>query len=86
MRLHSDELQAGQCSRHFAAGLLQSTSSLVTKKLIAYITSAHSYHLATDAERALMTAPQSAGYGIGIAFALAIMQEAARFVKGGPRG
>ena len=59
-------------------GVLQSTSSLVTKKLISYITEAHSWHVATEAERALMAAPRSAGYGIGIAFALAIMQEAAR--------
>ncbi len=61
-----------------AAGVLQSTSSLVTKKLISYISQAHAYHIATEAERALMAAPPSVGYGIGVAFGLALMQEAAR--------
>jgi hypothetical protein len=51
---------------------------LVTKKLITYITEAHAWHVATEAERALMNAPRSVGYGIGVAFGLAIMQEAAR--------
>ena len=58
---------------------LQTTSPLVTKKMLSYITTSYVYANASAAERtaANLAVPKSAGYGIGLAVALFVMQEAA---------
>lgn len=58
------------------ASLLTQTSSLVTRQLILWITTKHSYARLTAAEKALV-APPSIGKGVGLAIALALMQEIA---------
>lgn len=65
----------------FKAGqsILETTSSLVTKQLIAFITTSHAWDKLGEAERAAGTTqpPLSIGHGIGLAIGLAAMQEAA---------
>jgi len=58
------------------ASLLTQTSSLITRQLIIWITTKHSYAKLTAAEKALVT-PPSIGKGVGLAIGLALMQEVA---------
>ncbi|KAJ9097144.1 hypothetical protein QFC21_004813 [Naganishia friedmannii] len=55
--------------------ILNTTSSLVTKKLISYIASSHAWHGANDITRASLSKPASLGHGLGLAFGLALMQQ-----------
>jgi hypothetical protein len=55
--------------------VLVTTSSLVTKRLIAYIATSHSWAQASALDRVGLTTPQPVGIGIALAIALALMQE-----------
>ncbi|KAG8979667.1 hypothetical protein FRB94_011257 [Tulasnella sp. JGI-2019a] len=59
------------------SSLLQTFSPLVTKKLLRYLTDAYVYHNVTAEERAALPHIKGPGYGIGLAFALFVMQEVA---------
>jgi len=59
------------------ASLITTLSSLVTKQLILWITTKHAYSQLNPAQRALAPPPESIGKGIGLAIALAAMQEIA---------
>ncbi|KAJ9097158.1 hypothetical protein QFC21_004827 [Naganishia friedmannii] len=65
----------------FKAGqsTLETTSSLVTKQLIAFITTSHAWDKLGEPERASGTVkpPLSVGHGLGLAIGLAAMQEVA---------
>ncbi|PPQ81812.1 hypothetical protein CVT25_013648 [Psilocybe cyanescens] len=58
---------------------LKTTTPLVTKVLLTWLTESYIYVRATDAERAALgiNKPRGIGYGIGLAVALFVMQEAA---------
>lgn len=56
--------------------VLITTSSLVTKRLIAFISTSHAWSHADDLGRIGLKNPQSVGTGIGLAIGLALMQEA----------
>jgi len=58
------------------ASLLVQTSSLITRQLIIWITTKHSYAKLTAAEKTLVS-PPSIGKGVGLAIGLALMQEVA---------
>lgn len=55
---------------------LKTTSPLVNKVLLTWLTESYFFYRATDAERAALnlTQPRGIGYGIGLAFALFVMQ------------
>jgi ATP-binding cassette subfamily C (CFTR/MRP) protein 1 len=55
--------------------ILFTTSSLLTKRLIAYIATSHSWAQASALDRVGLTTPQPVGIGIALAIALALMQE-----------
>jgi hypothetical protein len=59
--------------------VLDTTSSLVTKQLIAFITTSHAWSKATEEERASggLKPPKGISHGIGLAIGLAVMQEVA---------
>ncbi|KAJ9110598.1 hypothetical protein QFC22_006716, partial [Naganishia vaughanmartiniae] len=59
--------------------VLITTSSLVTKRLIKYISTSHEWATANERDRQTLSLPppRSIGYGIGIAIGLAAMQEVA---------
>ncbi|KAF8066646.1 multidrug resistance-associated ABC transporter [Lyophyllum atratum] len=59
------------------ADTLKTTTPLVTKVLLTWLTKSYIYHHLTDEERASgqVAKPQGIGYGIGLAFALFAMQE-----------
>ncbi|KAG8869673.1 hypothetical protein FRB97_000807 [Tulasnella sp. 331] len=59
------------------SSLLQTFSPLVTKKLLTYLSLAYEYHNLSPEERALLPAVKGAGYGVGLAIALFVMQEVA---------
>ncbi|EMD36548.1 hypothetical protein CERSUDRAFT_115579 [Gelatoporia subvermispora B] len=70
--------------RWWAAGFLKlcgdtlnTTTPLVNKVILTWLTESYSYLRASDAERAAaaLTKPRGVGYGIGLAFALFAMQE-----------
>ncbi|KAI0071668.1 multidrug resistance-associated ABC transporter [Panus rudis PR-1116 ss-1] len=58
---------------------LKTTTPLVSKVLLTWLTDSYIYYRASDAERAAVgiSKPQGIGYGIGVAFALFAMQEVA---------
>lgn len=56
--------------------VVNTTSSLVTKRLIAFISTSHAWLNGNDDERVSLKSPQSVGAGIGLAFGLALLQEA----------
>ncbi|KAH9950728.1 multidrug resistance-associated ABC transporter [Amylocystis lapponica] len=60
------------------ASLLNTTSPLVNKLLLTYLGDSYAYFRVSAAERTALglTAPQGIGYGVGIAFAIFVMQEA----------
>lgn len=62
-----------------ARSILDTTSSLVTKQLIVYITTSHSWSNAGDDARTTggIGAPKPISHGIGLAVGLALMQEVA---------
>jgi ATP-binding cassette subfamily C (CFTR/MRP) protein 1 len=66
------------CCRIFYSVLI-TTSSLLTKQLVDYIATSHTWATMSDVERESggMRKPQSIAYGIGLALGLALMQEAA---------
>jgi hypothetical protein len=59
--------------------VIEMTSSLVTKQLIAFITTSHTWAHATDDERSEgnLKVPKKLGHGIGLAIGLALMQQIA---------
>lgn len=59
--------------------ILDTTSSLLTKQLIAFITTSHAWAKASEEERASgrLKVPREIGHGIGLAVGLALMQEVA---------
>lgn len=59
--------------------ILDTTSSLVTKQLIAYITESHAWGNASEDARVTggIAAPRAISHGIGLAVGLALMQEVA---------
>lgn len=59
--------------------ILDTTSSLVTKQLIAYITTSHVWEKASEGERVAgaLTVPKQISHGVGLAVGLALMQEVA---------
>lgn len=59
-----------------SSSVLFTTSSLVTKRLIAYIATSHAWSKASELDRAELTRPKSVGTGIALAIGLALMQEA----------
>ncbi|KZW02976.1 multidrug resistance-associated ABC transporter [Exidia glandulosa HHB12029] len=68
----------------FTADTLNTTTPLVSKLIIAYITTAYIAHKAGPqaVEAGLVEAPRSVGYGIGLAFAIFAMQETASLCNG----
>jgi hypothetical protein len=56
--------------------VLITTSSLITKRLIAFISTSHAWSNGDELGRTGLKKPQSVGTGIGLAFGLALMQEA----------
>ncbi|TCD67438.1 hypothetical protein EIP91_012410 [Steccherinum ochraceum] len=72
--------------RWWAAGILKllsdtlkTTTPLVNKVLLTWLTNSYIYYRATEEQRAIagLAKPQGLGYGIGLAFALFAMQEVA---------
>ncbi|PFH48819.1 hypothetical protein AMATHDRAFT_64587 [Amanita thiersii Skay4041] len=61
------------------ADTLRATSPLVTKLMLTWLTESYVYWRLTDAQRAaaVIPKPKGVGYGIGLAFALFIMQQGA---------
>ncbi|KAJ9090797.1 hypothetical protein QFC20_007824 [Naganishia adeliensis] len=59
-----------------SSSVLFTTSSLVTKRLIAYIATSHAWSKASELDRARLIRPKSVGTGIALAIGLALMQEA----------
>ncbi|CED82131.1 multidrug resistance-associated abc transporter [Phaffia rhodozyma] len=59
------------------SALLQTTSPLVTKQLLSYITSSYEWAKASEATKASLVAPRAIGHGIGLTIALFVMQEVA---------
>lgn len=59
--------------------ILDTTSSLVTKQLITYITASHAWGKASESERiaGALTVPKQISHGVGLAVGLALMQEVA---------
>lgn len=55
---------------------LNTTTPLVTKLLLAWLTNSYSWHRASEEQRAAegLVKPRGVGYGIGLAFAIFIMQ------------
>ena len=64
------------------ADTLKTTTPLVTKVLLTWLTEAYIWHRLSPAEQAEsgLTKPRGIGYGIGLAFALFAMQEVASLV------
>ena len=64
------------------AETLKTTTPLVTKVFLTWLTEAYIWHRLSSAEQAEsgLTKPRSIGYGIGLAFALFAMQEVASLV------
>lgn len=60
-----------------SSAVLLITSSLVTKQVIAFISTSHTWTNANELGRIGLKKPQSIGTGIGLAIGLALMQEAA---------
>lgn len=54
--------------------ILSTTSSLVTKKLISYISASHAWSKASEIDRSRLKHPDSAGAGIALATGLALMR------------
>ncbi|KAF9474643.1 hypothetical protein BDN70DRAFT_884571 [Pholiota conissans] len=70
----------------FVSDTLRTTSPLVNKVFITWLTDSYVYFRLSDSERALaaaqgFTKPRGIGYGIGLAFAIYIMQESASIVS-----
>ncbi|KAK7691491.1 hypothetical protein QCA50_004890 [Cerrena zonata] len=63
----------------FCSDTLKTTTPLVNKLLLTWLTDSFFYFRATEAERAALnlTQPRGIGYGIGLGFALFVMQECA---------
>ncbi|PBK66109.1 multidrug resistance-associated ABC transporter [Armillaria solidipes] len=62
-----------------AGDTLKTTTPLVTKLLLAWLTASYEYYRLTDEQRAsgVVERPRGIGYGIGLGFAIFAMQEAA---------
>ena len=56
------------------ADTLKTTTPLVTRVLLNWVTDSYVYHRLPEAARAERSAPQGIGYGIGLAFAIFAMQ------------
>ncbi|CAK5271106.1 unnamed protein product [Mycena citricolor] len=58
---------------------LKTTTPLLNKVILSWLSTSYAYYRATDAERAsgLLQKPQGIGYGVGLAFGLFAMQECA---------
>lgn len=63
-----------------SSSILFTTSSLVTKRLIAYIATSNAWSKASELERSSLVKPQSIGTGIALAIGLALMREAGSVV------
>ncbi|KAG5647496.1 hypothetical protein DXG03_009433 [Asterophora parasitica] len=63
---------------HLIADVLRTTTPLVTKVLLTWLTTSYAYHRLPDEQKAsgIIKEPQGVGYGIGLAFALFAMQRA----------
>ncbi|KAJ9111005.1 hypothetical protein QFC22_006650 [Naganishia vaughanmartiniae] len=55
--------------------VLDTTMSIVTKKLISHIASSYAWHNANDMARSSLSKPASLGHGLGLAIGLASMQQ-----------
>jgi ATP-binding cassette, subfamily C (CFTR/MRP), member 1 len=64
------------------ADVLKTTSPLVSKKILAYLAESFAWHRLSEQERqaAGLAPPRGIGYGVGLAFALFVMQEASSLV------
>ena len=62
--------------RYIVLDTLNTTTPLVTKLLLAWLTTSYEWHRTSDEQRAALglTEPQGVGYGIGLGFAIFIMQ------------
>ncbi|KAK0186449.1 multidrug resistance-associated ABC transporter [Armillaria mellea] len=62
-----------------AGDTLKTTTPLVTKLLLTWLTTSYDYYRLTDEQRAsgVMERPRGIGYGIGLGFGIFVMQEAA---------
>jgi ATP-binding cassette subfamily C (CFTR/MRP) protein 1 len=56
--------------------ILQITAPLVTRKILTQLEVANAYDNATAAQQTFLPRPKSVGYGIGLAFALFVMEMA----------
>lgn len=59
------------------SALLQTTAPQVTKVLLEFLVDSYAYYHASPVQREGLAPPKSAGYGIGIGFAIFAMQEVA---------
>ncbi|KAK0199743.1 multidrug resistance-associated ABC transporter [Desarmillaria ectypa] len=68
---------AGICK--LVGDTLKTTTPLVTKILLTWLTASYEYYRLTDEQKAsgVMERPKGIGYGIGLGFAIFVMQEAA---------
>jgi hypothetical protein len=98
-------IHAAYWRRFWIAGFLRCVaavtptfSAFITRAILSWLTSVHTFHTANDADRAQvssllhvvtlydllssiqMDSPRGAGYGIGLAFALFVMQEVTSLV------
>lgn len=64
------------------ADTLKTTTPLITKALLTWLTDAYAWNRLSAAEQAEsgLTKPRGIGYGVGLAFALFAMQEVASLV------